>query len=707
MYARDILEELDPQQRQAVIHKGSPALILAGAGSGKTRTITGRVIWLLETWNVRPERILAVTFTNKAAGEMRQRLEEMAGEVAGRMWISTFHRACSRMLREQGEAIGVPRDFTVADESDQESLMRRVLKGLDGDADAAEAGRLLAGVGRLKEELLRPGDFRPRNRIEDRLGQAYELYQAALRRDRLLDFDDLLLEAERLLREHPAVLASYRDRFAHVLVDEFQDTSRAQYLVMRMLAGEGAGLFVVGDEDQSIYRWRGASPANFASLRSDYRALSVYKLERNYRSTPLILSAASGVIERSFDRTPKKLDPTREGGERIPLHVADDADLEARWIVSRVKNLILSRYRPGEVAVLYRVNAQAAPIERAMAMAGIPHRVIGGGRFFGRQEVKDLLAYLRLAVNPDDDPSWRRVLNTPPRGIGKVAREALESAAETGGCSLRRAAAVMAGEKGAAGKKIGVFSALLDDLHVHRESTPVDLLREVVGRSGYGEWLATGGLGEPEARLDAVRELERLLEGLESAGSLASFLDEVALLTAADDADADNSVSLMTIHCAKGLEFPVVFLPGLEEGILPHVRALTDPEELAEERRLCYVAMTRARDLLYLSRARSRMLWGRPQWNTPSRFLEDLPPHVVQADGERRLEFGHAPASFVDRSAPGDEYRVGCRVRHPVFGLGTILSREGSGEDLRLTVGFPGKGTRKLLARLANFQPLE
>ncbi len=707
MYTRDILEGLDPQQRQAVLHKGPPALVLAGAGSGKTRTITGRVVWLLESWNVRPERILAVTFTNKAAGEMRGRLEEMAGERAGRMWISTFHRACSRMLREHGEAIGVPRDFTVADESDQESIMRRVLKALEEDVDAAEAGRMLAGVGRLKEELLRPGDVRPRNRIEERLAQAYERYQAALRRDRLLDFDDLLLEAERLLREHPDVLAAFRDRFAHVLVDEFQDTSKAQYLVMRMLAGEGAGLFVVGDEDQSIYRWRGASPANFASLRGDYPSLSVYKLERNYRSTPLILSAASGVIERSFDRTPKKLDPIREGGERIPLHVADDADTEARWIVGRVRSLILSRYRPGDVAVLYRINAQAAPIERAMAMAGIPHRVIGGGRFFGRQEVKDLLAYLRLAVNPDDDPSWRRVLNTPPRGIGKVAREALEAAAEAGGCSLRRAAAALAGEKGAAGRKVGLFSGLLDELHLHRESPPVDLLREVVGRTGYGEWLATGGLGEPEARLDSVRELERLLEGLDSAGSLAAFLDEVALLTAADDADGENVVSLMTIHCAKGLEFPVVFIPGLEEGLLPHVRALTDPEELAEERRLCYVAMTRARDLLFLSRARSRVLWGRPQWNTPSRFLEDLPPQVIQLDRERRLDIGLAPGQSAAAPPPGDDYRVGFRVRHPVFGLGTILSREGAGDDLRLIVGFPGKGTRKLLARLANFQPLE
>ncbi len=359
------------------------------------------------------------------------------------------------------------------------------------------------------------------------------------------------------------------------------------------------------------------------------------------------------------------------------------------------------------MAVLYRVNAQAAPIERAMAMAGIPHRVVGGGRFFGRQEVKDLLAYLRLAVNPDDDPSWRRVLNTPPRGIGKVAREALEAAAVAGGCSLRRAAAALAGEKGAAGRKVRLFSGLLDELHLHRESPPVDLLREVVGQTGYGEWLATGGLGEPEARLDSVRELERLLEGLDSAGSLATFLDEVALLTAADDTDGENVVSLMTIHCAKGLEFPVVFLPGLEEGLLPHVRALTDPEELAEERRLCYVAMTRARDLLFLSRARSRVLWGRPQWNTPSRFLEDLPPQVIQPDRERRPDIGPASGLSAAAPPPGDDYRVGFRVSHPVFGQGTILSREGAGDDLRLIVGFPGKGTRKLLARLANFQPLE
>ncbi len=704
-YAADLLAKLDPEQKAAVLHVGEPALVLAGAGSGKTRVITHRIARLVKAMNVPPSGILAVTFTNKAAGEMKERLEAMDVPGAGEMWVHTFHRACSRMLRIDGGAIGLPRGFTVADYQDQVTVLKRAMQDKGAAPPGMTPEAALAMIGRWKDELVRPGDFDPSGYEELYVSDLYRAYQASLRRDNLLDFDDLLMETERLLRERPEVLARCRARFAHLLVDEFQDTNSVQYLITRMLAGEGQGLFIVGDEDQSIYRWRGAAPGNFRRFREDFPRAKTFFLERNYRSTPVILQAAGRVIERNAGRTPKTLKASRRGGDRLIQYTAESDDGEAAWVVGRIRGLLSSRYAPEQVAVLYRVNAQSPPFERALAAEGIAYRLVGGTKFFARQEIKDLLAYLRLALNPDDDPSFRRAVNIPPRGIGLATVEALEMAAALDGSSLHRAARRLAGEGSAAGRKLDGFAALVEKLAAAAPGLdPAGLLHLAAAESGYLEWLRQGGLREPEERVGNVLELERFLDNLPPASEreegAASFLDEVALLTDADDDSPVRGVSLMTLHCAKGLEFPVVFMAGMEEGLLPHQRALTDPEELEEERRLCYVGMTRAKDLLFLTNARRRLMYGRPVWNTPSRFLDDISPECLPEEGRP------APAAPARVRRALEEYPVGFRVRHPAFGVGTVLAREGSGENLKLTVSFPGHGRKKLVAALAGFVPL-
>jgi DNA helicase-2/ATP-dependent DNA helicase PcrA len=723
VYVKELLERLDPEQREAVTHLGSPALVLAGAGSGKTRTLTHRAAWLVAASNVDPGGILAVTFTNKAANEMRDRLAAMSLPGVRRldqMWVSTFHRACGRILRQSGAEAGIPADFAVADSGDQLSLLRRVLppkKAGDPSPDA-----WLARIGRLKDNLIRPGQFRPATAEEELLARIYQDYQAELGRNNLLDFDDLLLETERLLREHPQVAERWRRRFHHLLVDEFQDTNQVQYRITRQLAGEGGGLFAVGDEDQSIYRWRGADPGNFGALRRDYPGHRVFLLERNYRSTPAILRAAGGVIARGTARTPKRLVAHRRGGDAVLGFVGRDDEAEAAWVVSEMRGLFLSRCRPGEVAVLYRVNAQSPPLERRLAAAGIPFRVLGGMRFYQRQEVKDLLAYLRLAVNPHDDLSFRRVVNTPPRGIGPTTLEGLEEKAAAAGTSLMEEARDAVAHGGSPGRKLESFVGLVRHLEAAAGGMePEDLLREANQSSGYAAWLRGGGLPDGDERLGNLRELERQLRGVppgEEGPSrrLAAFLDEVALSTDADDGSSPEAVSLMTLHSAKGLEFPVVFLVGMEEGLLPHSRALTDPEEMEEERRICYVGMTRAKDLLHLSRARTRLLYGRPVWNTPSRFLEDIPPSIFRVEEEglapARPPGRHTSPAPPRQGAPPpsslrqEAYPLAGRVRHPVYGVGMVVAREGAGDDLRLTVSFPGKGIKKFLAKAAGFLPL-
>jgi DNA helicase-2/ATP-dependent DNA helicase PcrA len=700
VYANDLLESLDPEQRLAVTHVGGPALVLAGAGSGKTRTITSRVAYLVNVLNIPPRRILAVTFTNKAAGEMKERLIRMLGQggnAVGDLWVHTFHRACSRILRIEGESIGLDANFTVADQTDQVSLIKRILKQMPSPPGGITPDGWLWRIGRLKDELIRPHAFQPAGEEESFLAAVYRDYQASLAKDRLLDFDDLLLETERLFREKAEVLERWRERFSHLLVDEFQDTNTVQYLLMRMLAGAGMGLFAVGDEDQSIYRWRGAAPGNFRRFRQDYPTAKTYLLERNYRSTPVILRAAAGVIEKGTGRTPKRLRAHRAGGDRIVCRTTDTDLEEASWAAREIKGLTLARFAPEQIAVLYRMNVQSPPLERSLSALGIPYRVVGGTRFFVRQEVKDVLAYVRLAFNPDDDPSFRRAVNTPPRGIGPAALETLEQEAAGWGVSLFGAARRLAEGNLTVGRKVSPFADLVAGFAgTARELLPGEILREALRVSGYEAWLKENPQKDPEERLGNLRELERIFDNLppsDERNPVEAFLDEVALLTDVDEAAAPAGVTLMTLHASKGLEFPVVFLVGLEEGLLPHGRALTDPDELEEERRLCYVGLTRAKDLLFLSRARQRMIYGRVVWNTPSRFLDDLPPETVL------MEDGEAPPPTHKEASRRDPLQVGCQVRHPVFGVGMVLDREGSGDNLKLTVSFPASGRKKILAR--------
>jgi DNA helicase-2/ATP-dependent DNA helicase PcrA len=704
VYTSDLLAELNHQQQKAVTHLGGPILVLAGAGSGKTRVIAYRVAYLLKALNVPPERILAVTFTNKAAGEMRERLSVMPGEGAGDIWIHTFHRTCSRILRRKGPLIGLQPGFTVADYQDQISLVRRIIKeDVPHPPEGITPDTVLTWIGRLKDELIGPEEFHPGDPEESFLAQVYRHYQSCLRKDNLLDFDDLLLETIRLFQEAPGALEEYRERFGHLLVDEFQDTNTAQYRIMTMMAGEGRGLCVVGDEDQSIYRWRGAAPENFRRLREDYPELKTFVLERNYRSTPIILRAAAQLIDRNLGRTPKKLSAHRKGGDQVTYFLAGDEEAEADWVVRRIGGLSLSRYRTEEMAVLYRINTQSRPMEVALSAAGIPYKLVGGTRFFLRQEVKDLLAYMRLSINPDDDTSFRRVVNRPSRGIGPVTLDFLEKEAGLSGDSLFKTAAGAAQSPSGPGKRIGPFSELVGKL---AEATPglspEDLLDEILRSSGYGEWLESDP-ARAGGRTASVASLSGFLRNLpppaEGEDRLTAFLDEVSLLTDADESDDRPGVSLMTLHSAKGLEFPVVFLVGLEEGLLPHSRALTDQEELEEERRLMYVGMTRARDKLFLSATRSRVLYGRTIWPAPSRFLDDLKPSTLKE------EEGGLPDSFKGPAGP-DDYPLGGKVRHPRFGIGTILGREGAGEDLKLSIHFQGLGRKKLLARSAGLLSL-
>lgn len=704
-YVSDLMAELDPQQKEAVTHTGIPSLVLAGAGSGKTRVITYRIAYLVGALNIKPDRILAVTFTNKAANEMKERLDKMGptgGEGFRGLWVHTFHRACSRILRKDGREAGLAPGFTVADYQDQVGMVRRIIRDQKSQPGTVGPEGWLARIGKLKDNLVRPEDMVPSDEEESYLARLYAEYQEKLRHDNLLDFDDLLMETERLFREHPSVLEKYRERFPHVLVDEFQDTNSVQYILMKMLAGDGAGLFVVGDEDQSIYRWRGAAPGNFRRIREEFPAIKSFFLENNYRSTHVILKAAARLIEKSLDRTPKKLRASRRGGDRVAYIECRDEREEATYVTGRIKRLLISRYKPEQIAVLYRVNAQSPPFERALSAAGIQYRLLGGTRFFTRQEVKDVLAYIRLAINPDDDASFRRVINTPPRRIGASTMEQLERKAADIGGSLYGAGALMSGEASPAGRRVASFIEIVDGLHsLGGSMSPVELFRVALGAGGYEDWLRSGALGDPGGRLENIAQLGRFFADLppaaEEEGGVAEFLDEVALLSDADEEDAPG-VSLMTLHSAKGLEFPVVFLVGMEEGLLPHSRALTDVDELEEERRLCYVGMTRARNMLFLTGAVSRIMHGRVMWNNPSRFLEDIAPDTPSPEEEvgRRVSTGRVPVC--------EDYALGRRVSHPVFGVGTILKREGSGEDLKLLVGFPGYGNRKLLARLANLK---
>jgi DNA helicase-2/ATP-dependent DNA helicase PcrA len=728
-----LLEDLNPQQREAVQATEGPVLVLAGAGSGKTRVITYRIAHLIAQ-GVPARNILAVTFTNKAAEQMKLRVESLLGAWhQGEPWISTFHSFCARLLRGEAPRLNLPRTFTIYDEDDQAAAVKLALKQI-GDRWETQGWTprgLLERISFAKNHGMTVADMRTEwigaaNAI---VPDVFELYQETLRKAAALDFDDLLLRAVEVLEQFPEARANWQAKFRHLQVDEFQDTNYVQYKLLRLLTGEPPNLCVVGDEDQSIYGWRGAEVGNILRFAEDFPGTRVFRLEENYRSTQPILDAAGAVVAHNIRRLGKTLRATRGGGRRLRYFEAQDAAGEAEYVTGEIVRLL--REEPdAHLAVLYRTNFQSRSFEDTLRPLDVRYRVVGGFSFYRRAEVKDALAYLRLLLHPDDDVALLRVVNTPPRGIGKTTIEALRAAAQQRGTSLWAAIPEMSG--GPSGRKpLLEFRRLIESLRAEAEKLPpAELLNEVLDCSGYLMMAEVQDESEGTARSENLRELvNAIAESTERGESLADFLDRMALVSDADEYDEHAQVSLMTLHSAKGLEFEHVFLVGLEEGLFPHSRSLSGEGDLEEERRLCYVGMTRAKNTLTLTRAVFRRAWGNEgvRASTPSRFLSEIPGELIEtakgslADaGEtrryesdvdyyeaervlRRRAAASRSAAAPKRARPNP--LLGMRVRHPKYGVGTILSVEGEDDERKFTVSFPGYGTKRLLERYARLEP--
>ncbi|HEX5288346.1 MAG TPA: DNA helicase PcrA [Streptosporangiaceae bacterium] len=750
-----LLAGLNPQQRAAVVHEGGPLLIVAGAGSGKTRVLTHRIAYLLAERHVAPRSILAITFTNKAAGEMKARAEAMTGARARSMWLMTFHSACVRILRREADRFGYPSSFSIYDQADSQRLMGLVCRELELDAKYFPPKAMLNQVSNLKNELVdyetmaaRATGFR-----EKALGSAYAEYQRRLVAAGAMDFDDLIMVTVHLLQAFPEAAAEYRARFRHVMVDEYQDTNHAQYVLVRELAGtplaagsapgshelltpDGevippAELVVVGDADQSIYAFRGATIRNIEEFERDFTGARVILLEQNYRSTQNILTAANAVVSRNPGRVPKNLWSDAGDGPPVVGYVADSEHDEAAFVTEEVDRLgDEGLATPGQVAVFYRTNAQSRVFEEVFIRAGLPYKVVGGVRFYERREIRDLLGYLRLIANPDDEVSLRRILNTPRRGIGDRAEEYVAAFASRERISFAQALARPLDVPGLAtrsARAIEGFNALMAGFRASATArVPVgDLAEAILDKTGYVTELQASTDLQDEGRIENLNELVSVARefdarqfGAEGGGTLTDFLEQVSLVADADQipegAEHGGMVTLMTLHTAKGLEFPVVFLTGLEENVFPHERSMGDEQELAEERRLAYVGITRARERLYLTRAVARAWFGRPAYHKQSRFLSEVPAQLI--DWRRSESLAAAPAAERLARRPGvnalgnrrvPHLEPGDRVTHDSYGLGTVLSVEGRGDDPEAKIDFGGDyGIKHLVLRYAPIEKL-
>jgi DNA helicase-2/ATP-dependent DNA helicase PcrA len=759
-----LLEGLNPQQRAAVVHQGGPLLIVAGAGSGKTRVLTHRIAYLLAERDVSPAEVLAITFTNKAAGEMRERVVAIIGSRARSMWVSTFHSMCVRILRRDGKALGLKSSFSIYDADDSRRLLTLVGRELDLDPKRYPARSLAAQISTMKNELVTPDAWadRAETRQEKILADVYSRYQRRLQEAHALDFDDLIMATVELLQNHPDVADLYRRMFRHVLVDEYQDTNHAQYVLVRELTRSTnerppAELAVVGDADQSIYAFRGATIRNILEFERDYPDARTILLEQNYRSTQTILNAANAVIARNPDRKPKNLWSEAGQGAKIAGYVAENEHDEAAWVAQRIEQLgDEGDVRPSDVAVFYRTNAQSRVFEEVFIRVGLPYKVVGGVRFYERREIRDALAYLRVIANTDDVVSLRRILNTPRRGIGDKAEAAVAHFAEREGVSFGAALEVADASFGLASRSVNAiqdFVRMLTGLRAvlaSPDGTPSSILEAVLDQTGYLAELEASRDPQDESRVDNLRELvsvarefEEQRAGTDEATSLDAFLEQVSLVADADEVPdaAGGVVTLMTLHTAKGLEFPVVFLTGLEDGVFPHLRSLGEPAEMAEERRLAYVGITRARERLYLSRAISRSAWGAPSWNLPSRFLDEIPAELVEWSGHvDRKPFipsygDDGPSRYGDhgyratssRSAQGSlassrlagggvrggvgnraipELEIGDRVTHDAWGMGKVVATRGAGDGAQAQIDFGSTGVKWLMLRYAPLQKL-
>jgi DNA helicase-2/ATP-dependent DNA helicase PcrA len=753
-----LLDSLNTAQREAVLHTHGPLLILAGAGSGKTRVITSRIAYLIGDGHAEPRQVLAVTFTNKAAEEMRARVEALLGADCRNVWLSTFHALCARLLRREAPAIGLSRDFVIYDSSDQLAVVKQALRDLHIDDGFVQPRAALARISHAKNRMETPEAVAASgtgwSHRDEQIARVYEYYLKTLKDSGALDFDDLLLRTVDLFEQSAPVREKYASQFRFVMVDEYQDTNRPQYLLIRRLAGVHRNLCVVGDPDQSIYKWRGADLRNILDFEQDFPEVTIVKLEQNYRSTKIILDAASAVISRNVNRKDKRLWTDRKGGSRIAYYRGNDELDEADFIM-RTARAGLSEDVDSMVAVLYRTNAQSRTIEDALMREGLAYKVVGGVRFYERKEIKDAIAFMRLVINPHDDVSLRRVINVPARGIGKAVMEALEKIVPSSEDGLPLLSAGLApapaasslwtrlvagledgGFTGRAAASLTVFRDLIVSLTDVARTEPVSVaIAKMLDRTGYLQDLRAERSEDADARVENLAELvsaAREYESRETEPKLVGFVDRLSLLSDVDEEQGDRNarIWLMTLHSAKGLEFPTVVLAGLEEGLFPHSRSRDEVDELEEERRLCYVGMTRARTRLVLTGAARRRVFGEYQSSEPSRFIEEVPVELLEhiapsrpvlSDHEhphyefrtnpygrgRRGRFREEEPAYAyeneDQSA-GLALRPGMRVRHAQFGVGSVISVEPLADDMKLVVRFASAGQKTLRAKYARLE---
>ena len=741
--------KLNPAQNEAVTHGNGPLLVVAGAGSGKTRVLTSRIAYLINEKGISPFEILAITFTNKAAEEMRHRVVELVGSVAHKMWVSTFHSACVRILRQAADEIGSSQNFTIYDQGDASRLMGHVIKDLNFDLKRFPPRALLSKISALKNEGINPNDYldSSENPYDQKVSEIFVEYQARLKRASAMDFDDLLLNTVILFRKNKSILEQWQNRFKHVLVDEYQDTNLIQNELVSLLAAEHRNICVVGDSDQSIYQFRGADVRNILNFEKVFPDATVIVLDQNYRSTQTILDAANEVISRNSGRQPKDLWTEEGNGESIVLYQASNEDDEANWVAEKIISYNRAGYSGlSDIAIFYRTNAQSRAVEEQLNRLGVTYRVVGGTRFYDRREVRDALAYLRLAVNPLDEVALRRVINVPKRGVGDTSLGKIEVWAEKNQIDLFLALfeASKAGVSGKALKGIESFLNLLEESQSRLDLGPADIIEFSLEKSGYITGLEEERTIEAEGRLENLSEL---VGAASEFSDISEFLERVGLVADTDEIPneasdlGDGEVLLMTLHAAKGLEFPVVFLLGMEEGIFPHVRALGDPDQMEEERRLAYVGITRARKVLHLCNAWSRMLHGQTQYNPPSRFLDDIPEGLIQREGSQKSNrslrnstssysdiedwdfistnqfsseepsgriFGKGANQLENNSNSSEAHLLGLLpgddVKHKAWGAGVVVSVSGVGDRAEAVVSFSSVGEKRLLLSWA---PLE
>src|SRR3972149_2257253 len=709
-----IYNELNPQQREAVEHTEGPLLILAGAGSGKTKVITHRISHLIKRGHASPENILALTFTNKAADEMRNRVEKIIGlnglNRASGCWISTFHSACVRILRRDIDKLGFGRDFVIYDANDSLSLLKGCMKELNISDDLYPPKSIAGRISNLKNELIEKIQ-NPEGGLQEIINTVYTFYQRRLKENNALDFDDLLMKTVLLFENVPDVLKNYKERFKYLMVDEYQDTNHAQYRLVQILSSGHRNICVVGDDDQCIYQWRGATIRNIMEFERDYPDVKVVKLEENYRSTQNILDAAWAVVSRNLYRKEKKLWTKKSGGEKIFYYRASSEINEADFITSKIKELCRDgRISYSDVAIFYRTNAQSRVLEDSLRREGIPYKIYGGLKFFERKEVKDILCYLKIVINPSDSISLKRIINIPVRGIGNATVEKIEQYAKFKGINPVEAIKELGvqGFKGSRVQGIGEFNKILKKLGAIIMAYSVsEVIKKTLEISGYLEALKNEKTDEAEDRIENLKELITAAEEYEERTadkSIAGFLDQAALVSDADTiSDTSGSVSLMTLHISKGLEFPAVFITGMEGRIFPHIKSIDSEKEMEEERRLCYVGITRAKERLFLTNAESRRIYGQEMSNPPSEFIEDIPGELINTVDSQQSTVSSQENKKADyaglRTADSrllTAYSVGSKVIHPQFGNGIILQKEGLGENLKLTIFFRNAGKKKI-----------